>query len=411
MAKIKSKSQYKRLKRRTFIVLLFILITVNLPAREIILDSIYIKPASSIYQNIISLKLENYKIAEAVPVDENVIFADWKDGNNLIYIKEFKDSQINYIYEYESNYRRNTKLTQINGAITSSLLSANGKWLLIKTITYTNDKTQSNLIIFNAEKNTMQTFQSGSYFTDFTFSPDGMEYYIHSSLGIKEIRLSDGKEKIVIPSNLYKDYVTADSVVTAHFSPDRKKSAVIIGGGGSYKCLIFKNSKLDYIVNDVTSASEFFWIDLNSFVYRSGYTAFYRVEVFNTMNRTRREIGSASMNTNIIYSLKTGLITFLKESTLCVYNTSNSSFFTAPVEGEDARFAADRNRFCVIFNNSLFILKKSIIENKMFFLKRNSGKITDIYKRTLENSGIFENEFSKQFVIRKLSLYSGFMKK
>ncbi|MBN1498917.1 MAG: hypothetical protein JW982_02070 [Spirochaetes bacterium] len=399
------------LKRRTLTVLLFILLSVSINAREIILDSIYIRQPSSVYSSLINLKLELYKIIQAVPVDDNVIFAGWKDGNNLIYIKEFRDSGINYIYLYESNFRRNTKLAQINGAVTCADMNSAGNRLLIKTITFSQNETKSNFIIFDINKNSRTTSVSNSYFSDFTFSPDGNSLIRHTSAGITEMKFSSGKEKTLIPVNLYSSYIQPDGLTNAFISPDGERTAVITGGGGSYKCLLFKNRTLDYILTDVTSASEFFWINSSEFVYRSGYSAFYKAGIFNTVTRKKRDLGPASLNTNITYSPSAGMISFLKESLVNIYSTGNKKLISLPLEGEDIRFAPDRNRFCILFNNSLFIVKKSVIESKMFFLKRKSAEIADIYTKALNEADVHENDFSKQFIIRKLSVYSGFTKK
>ena len=83
------------------ITLTFLLIILNIiiaQGRDINLDSIYIDANSNLSKRLSTYKVESYEKAGAHFVDRNVIFADWINGSEVVYAKEF--SNVNIIYKY-----------------------------------------------------------------------------------------------------------------------------------------------------------------------------------------------------------------------------------------------------------------------------------------------------------------------
>lgn len=392
-------------RRMIFIILLFLAVTCKILSREINVDKIYLKSNSNSLKQLISYKLENYKITNATMINSDVIYSFWIDGNLLLYIREFKNTNLNQIITYSVSARKSNKLCNLQGAIIDADISQNGKYLFIKIINYKNGKTSAELIVLNVKNNRTHHFKNMTYFKDYSPGPDEKSFVTVTEKGIIKMKIDSAGTSLLLPYKSFSNYLKTNSVILAKVSPNLKNILIISGGGGNYRGILFINKKFKYIINDISSVSEIFWINNYNIVYRKGTTGYYKTAVFNTISKKTKIISSNSFNTNIIFSKNAQIVTYLEDGMINFYNIRTGKNEKHLLEGEDVRVSNNKNYFTIIFNQTLFICKKSVLKPKRFLLKRNASKILNIYTKALSADNIHSNEYSKTYIRRKIKKY------
>ena len=394
------------LRRLTKVCLLFFIFleTSYISARDINLDEIYINPDSVSYQKLINLKFNAYRIANATTIDKNIIFAGWSSGKRLVYVKEFKKSNINYIYEYYPASRIRRRLHRIRGAIVYYKLSQNGHFLFLKNLLINGDKIRNELLIVNLRKNTIHTRPSNTVLTDFTISHYGDSIYYETKRGICQYFPDERREKLLYPRDLYSHLFSSEYNTLVYISPMDDKVLFLNGGGSNYKAYLYHKNNFSR-VKGITSAREIAWIDNNHFTYRSGYMGNYSVFVFNSITKNRFNLVKRSLNTNITQTPYDNYITFLQDGIISYYYKSNNMLRFIPVEGEDTLFSPAGNYFLTLYNNHLFLTNLSSISKNKRRLNENARDILNQYKIIQADHSVQQNSYSPNYLRKKIEIY------
>jgi hypothetical protein len=394
-------------KRRTIYVLLFsIFFYTSSFSRDINLDEIYINPSSTVYTRLIQKKSTNYKIINANLKDRNVIFSGWLSPSSLIYVKEFKSIDRNYVYITNLNDSNKRKIIELDGALIYVKLSKNGVFLICKSLKHKGNAVFENKIqILDLRNNTLHIRESNSVFTDFTTSYHGDSIYYEKSNGIISYDPKNKKETLFIPKIRYKSLIDSDHITLCYVSPKKNKIILLNGGGGSYKGFLYSNGNYSHSISGITSSREIFWLDNTSIVFRSGYLGNYSVKLYNTGNKQYKTILDKSLNTNITDSTYSKHITYVKDGILYSYNVDNKSNSNMLIEGEDALYSPLGDFISILHDSNLYVFKISQYKSNKILIRRNIKNILDIYKTIVGNNSIQLNEYSAEYINRKIQIY------
>lgn len=401
----------KKLKIKILIFVLM-LFTVNaVKARDVNLDKIYIKKNSKYLYNLIDAKLELFNVIGASLVDKNIIFSGWTSGNRIIYVKEYLKQNKNIVYEYFPSSRIKKKLASIKGAIIFGRVSLNGHYLFLKRmIKKKNVIPENEIIIIDLIKKKRQILKSNFYFLDYTISFDGESIIYENTKGLVEYFPSQNKKRLLLKKSKYNNIRFQGNPVLAYQSPSKQNLLLISGGGGQYKAALYSNKRKVDNLSFITSATELFWLDNNRFVCRKGYTGYYQVAMYNINKKQIKNISKYSFNTNIVFSARNNIISFLQDGGLAFYQHKNNKNEKFPLEGEDIIFSPKGNSFCIIFNKTLFIAKQQSLYKKFIEMKRISKRILNNYKTLSKLSSNWDNRYSGEYIRRKIKLYKQYTK-
>ena len=179
---------------------------------------------------------------------------------------------------------------------------------------------------------------------------------------------------------------------------------IVSGSGGSYRSRM-KAAGAAWALPGVTSASELYWLDNNQLVYRIGTPGNYSVCLYDAATRQPKVLLDGSLNTNIQYSPYPKLITFLKDQVIRVYDVKSREMVNTCLEGEDSSFSPDGNRFISLYLRKLFITGITSVKKKNTELTKKAKEITALYRSLLENRNNLSNEYSEEYVRRKIAAY------
>ncbi|MBN2403791.1 MAG: hypothetical protein JXN64_15560 [Spirochaetes bacterium] len=376
-----------------------------LTARDINLDEIYIKKTSAFHKKLALEKLETYQIVDAVFVDRDVIFAVWITGNELIYIKESDSLRTNYIYKFRLRDRKIVELCKVNGVITIARVTHSGRYLVTKRLTQGNGIIpRGETVVVDLTSGKLKTLSSAYAFLDFTVPCEGSSIIMEKGNGIVELSLETNIQRSLIGKNKYKDIIISSTPSMGYLSPDKQKILLLNGSGGNYKAKISGYGSNQIPVKGISSSSEIFWLDNFTFVYRTGYAGNFAVVLRTIRDNKTTTLLRSSYNTNINYSIHSGIISFLKEQIIFYYKRSENNILNTGLEGEDVSFAPNGS-FISILYKKLFIVKSGILQKRHIELKRSWKSIFQMYKAVYNKKDEFENEHSQLFIGRKVELY------
>lgn len=391
-------------------LLLFFSISISLEARDINLDGIYLKKDSQIYKKLTFAKIDFFKLTSSIPVSDKVIFGDWANGGKIIFLKEYKNYDYNFLYDYFPSTRKKRMLKKISGAVIKVKLTGDGKYIVLKKIVKNKNNIPHPVInIIRLSTSQMYSYKSSNYILDFSVSYRGSEIFIQNKNGIVSIEPGTSP-KIIIKRNTYVSKGVDTSNLRPVVSPNKNRTIIVSGGGGSYTGYYFQNGKFISKINSISSISECGWCGNRYFVFRKGYPGFYSVVIYDTNKGNYREISDKSFNTNITLQGKLRMVSYLEDGFLTIYNLNSNKVELFPFEGEDIRLAPDRNRFCVLFDSKLYISSIQTLRSKNFLLKRNAEKIFSLYERAIKDNSSWDNDFTKQYLVRKKNKYGRFIR-
>jgi hypothetical protein len=384
--------------------LLALCLTPDLRARDINLDSVYINSESGIYTRLLEKKIEAYQAAGSQFVDRDVIFACWGDGNTILYVKEAP--RINVIYSFNRSNRQSQELFRVSGTITALKSSVNGRYLFIKRL-YEGDQKMPRgaTLVLDVYAKKIMTLDSVYPFLDFSLAPGGNSILAESADGIMEYFPDTGKKSRVLPRKEYEDIIQAGAPVIAYQSPNRKQIVVVSGSGGSYRGKLIAPGATGKVPG-ITSASELFWIDNTRLVYRTGYAGNFSVVLYDTAARKGAELLNNSLNTNIQFSMFPKIVSFLQDQVIHVYDIRRIEKVTIGLEGEDVSFSPDGNRFISLYLKKLFLTSMTTVKKKNIELAKTAKEISALYRNLLDARGDLANEYSPEYVRKKISIYS-----
>ncbi len=375
-----------------------------LHARDINLDSLYINGDSNLYARLIEKKIEAYQAAGSQFIDRDVIFACWGDGNSILYVKELP--RINVIYSFNRLSRRSFELFRIRGTITALKNSANGRYLFIKRLVEgVNSMPRGETQVLDLSAKTALTLESSYPFLDFSVAPGGNTILIETKDGIAEYNPESGRRTIVLSRKEYADIVQGGAPVIAVLSPNRKQIVVASGSGGAYRGKVVSSGR-SWSIPGITSASELFWVDNTMLVYRKGYVGNFSVYLYDTATRNSTELLGSSLNSNIHFSVFPKIISFLQDQVIHAYDVRRRERFTFGLEGEDVVFSPDGNRFISLYLKKLFITSVATAKRNNIELVKTAREIITLYRNLLDARGAMVNEYSPEYIRKKIAVYS-----
>ena len=93
--------------KKIFILTALFFANVPLISRDIDLDRMYLNPEYPVYNRLTQAKDKIYSDISSLPVDTRVIYAEWADCENIVYIREY--NAVNIVLAYNrSSGRKNS---------------------------------------------------------------------------------------------------------------------------------------------------------------------------------------------------------------------------------------------------------------------------------------------------------------
>ncbi len=394
------------MKNRVSCLLVTVIVSLmagTLIARDINLDAIYINPGSPVYGRLLEKKLEAYQLAGSEFIDRDVIFAGWGDGNTVLYVKELP--QLNVAYAYNRVLRKSREIGRIVGTITALKQSAGGSYLFIKRLVEVPGAVpRGETLILNVATKQITVLNSAYPFIDFSVAPGGNSILYESGGNIVELIPETESRSVTVRRPDYADITRSGEPVIAHLSPNGKKAVLVSGSGGSYRSKLTA-AGASWELPGVTSATELYWLDNNQLVYRKGASGNYSVCLYDAVTRRSTILLDNSLNTNIHYSSYPKIITFLKNQIIRVYDVRKREMINTCIEGEDASFSPDGNRFISLYLKKLFVTGITSVKKKNTELTKKAKEIVALYHSLLENGKELSNDYSGEYVQKKISAY------
>lgn len=390
----------------TFLILL--IINVPLQSRDIDLDAIYLKSGSRNYIDIVSAKERLYTDISSLFIDSNVIFAAWRGGDNILYLKEFRGINIAYLYQRGSLDRR--EIGRFKGTVTAAVNNSRGNLVTFKSIFYNdNAEAESHNIHIDLNDGKIIDEKSGSLFLDFSLYPSARAIVRHGKDGIfRRDPFTGISSKISLYSD-YSDMQCQGEPVIAYISPDGKSRLFVCGSGGSYSArLIQGGGRRD--LNGIVSGSDIRWISNTRFVYRSGGAGDYSIRIYDSAKGSSFDIISGTMNPDIHFSERPGLITCLENQMINVFSADLKTRIETGLEGEETSFSPDGRKMISIYQGKLYVTSLTMIEKYQIEIRRSAANILSLYRKAYGSKNDWENNFTPEYISKKISQYEKFLK-
>jgi len=375
-------------------------------ARDISLDSIYLKKSPLFFQ-LQNLKFKFYKIAGSSLVDKNVIFAKWINGNQIVFLKEFSSFTELYIFNRKS--LRKQRIAFVKGFVSGLWVSASGRYFILKSVFWESLEKLSGLIyIYDSMNKRFFSIKNSSIYNNFFVSLTEDSIYLYKKHSIFLYNLNLKKERIIFSREfLEKVFKRKLKNVVYKPSPNGKYFLLLNGEAGYYQTYISTNYSL--FLKGSTSLSEIFWLNNKQIVYRVGGPGFYSVRLKNIKTGKIRVLSSNSFNTNISFSTRSSILSFLNNGLISVYRITSGKISNLLIEGEDCFFSADGSRFITLFNSNLFLSNYYETKKCVVDLTNNIKKLSIVYKK-IKSKKLYKNRFSKKYILQKIEFYKSIVK-
>ena len=383
----------------TFIVFL----SIPVAAKDINLDEIYIKRSSPLLKKLIFQKLDTYEKLGAHFVDRNVIFSGWHSGDQIIYIKEVPGN-LNIVYRYWFRRNRGEEICRVSGIITYCRITPNGRYLIMKRLIQREEIIpRGERVLIDIESNKQSVVKTRSPFADFSLAVNGASLLYESRRGIVVRKLDSGIERLLLRRKRYADIITSKNPSIAYISPNRRKILVINGAGGIYRGKLVEGASRQ--VSGISSATEIFWINNRSFIFRRGSVGNYSAILYDTDIRRKKVLLRNSLNTNLFYSYHAKILSLLKDQIIILYFIAQNRLVNTGVEGEDISFDPGGRFFTTLLCRKLFVLNLQNVIRRRIELRRTWSSLLNLYQQLEGKSEDFENEFSVYYIKRKATMY------
>ncbi len=391
---------------RLSLVCFLLLLPADLLARDINLDELYFKKDSLRAERLAILKLDAYQSVQAHLVDRDVVFAGWLSGSDLFYIQEVPGLSVNILFQYNAYRQRRTERSRIPGVLTAARASPDGSFIALKRLIRKEDVVPSGETViysFRTGKTGILPTQTG--FLDFDIPSGEPAIVYESSAGITEYHPDTGRTRLLIEKRRYADIAVPGATTMALLSPDRRNTLVISGGGGSYAARLY-GVRTSFPIPGISSASETFWVDAHTIAFRSGSPGSFSVRRYDVRSRTASTLLSSSLNTSLTYSPHAATLSFLNDQVICLHTIRDGKTLITGIEGEDVSIPATGSRFISLFNRRLFIVNIELIKRNELLLRRSWASILASYRELSLDKRYWENEYSLDYIRRKIRLYS-----
>jgi hypothetical protein len=377
----------------------------SLSARDVLLDNIYIKKESSHLARLSESKADALRAASARKIDSGVAFCGWSTGSALLYVKD-EDTAFS-VYEYYLTSGTRRFVAKGRGAVVYASVPSNGKYVLVKSLVSGGKSAiPSGLFsVVSVRTGAVKEYSARSQFIDFSATAFGASYVCEGSGGIEEIYPENASNRIVLSRERYARLMTKNQAVVPFLSPDASTVAVLNGGGGRYRAYFFKDGNISGEMDGVNTASEFVWIDSRTVAYRVGSPGNYFPALYFPDTGKSVMIGKKTMNTNISYSPVNGIVSYLLDGCVSFRSMKDGNTETYPVEVEDVIFSSNGNSFCGLNGGNLYVMQRETLKIRNVELRRVAAETHRRYLEALRDSAAYENDFSREYLERKVELY------
>ncbi|MGV7927963.1 MAG: hypothetical protein AB2L13_03490 [Spirochaetota bacterium] len=391
---------------RASVACICLLLPAALFARDINLDELYFRKDSLRAQRLAIQKLDTYQSVQAHLVDRNIVFAGWLSGSELFYIQEVPGLATNILFLYNVDRQRRTERARIPGIVTAVRASSDGSFLALKRLIHRNDVVPSGeTVIYSLRTGKTDILPTPTGFLDFDI-PTGEPVLVYeTSAGITEYRPDNGSTRLIMEKRRYADTAVPGGTTMAFLSPDRRNTLVISGGGGNYSARLY-GGRTSLPVSGISSASETFWLNAHTFAFRSGAPGGFSVRRYDVRSRTAVTLLSSSLNTSLGYSPHSATLSFLNDQVICLHSVRDGKTMLTGIEGEDVSLSPPGNRFISIFNKRLFIVNIELVKKNELLMRRSWTAILTAYRELALEKRYWENEYSLDYIRRKIRLYT-----
>jgi len=159
-------------------------------------------------------------------------------------------------------------------------------------------------------------------------------------------------------------------------------------------------------MDGLSSSSEIYWIDNDRLIYRKGATGNFSVVIYNIKNQKEKVLLNNSFNTNITYSPHPMIAAFLRDQIINIYDFQKNKLINTGTEGEDILFSPNGNKFISLIYKKLFIIDIAALNKKTIELKRSWNEILSVYNELKNKNDEFTNEYSLDYINRKIITYN-----
>ena len=142
----------------------------------------------------------------------------------------------------------------------------------------------------------------------------------------------------------------------------------------------------------------------------SGGVGSYSVKVYDTTAKKSKELISGSLNPDINYSDKPGIITALENQIIIVIPRDLNSRIDTGLEGEESYFSPDGRRFTSIYLGKLYVSSLNMIEKYRLDIRRNAEELVKLYGKAANMKSIWNSDYSKEYINKKIKQYDKFLK-
>ncbi len=374
-------------------------------ARDINLDGIYLKATSPYQTKLLLGKLDAWFAVGARLLDREVVFAGWMSGAEIAYVKEDAGTGENLVCVYRVPENRYSVAARVKGDVMHAAVSPSGRYMVMKRLIRRGDIIPEGEIVVVALPGGEQTvLATGNPLPDYTVSPDGNSLYLETEGGIDEYRMTGGARRRVLGRSACPEAFRKTSPTLAFSSPDRGRWVVLSGGGGYYTaCLHGPGATRP--VRGITSSMELCWLGNTAFAFRSGGVGDHSVVEYRVRDGSTRMVGGGSLNTSISYSPHAGILSWLLDGLIMLYYPAQGRKVTTGLEGEDVFFDPAGSRFTALVGRRLFLADLHSLRSRGIELKRAQEHLLSLYRELSRLPGEGSNEFSREYIGRKIKLY------
>lgn len=393
--------------KRILTAILLLLLNVPLLPRDIDLDRIYIDPADNIYLQLTSAKEKIYSEISSLAVDTKVIYAEWINGDDIAYIREY--NSVNIVYIYSRNQGKKNEIARFGGTVTSSSLNSTRDTLVVKTLEYTGSGASADIYFIGLSRKSLTRISSPYYFLDYTIIPGSDSILLYAGKGLVRLNPEGIEKELVFPADRYKGLPRSKDPVLAFISPDSRKKIFITGTGGSYDArLVTPSSTSD--VSGITSTADLCWIDNNRFAYCGGSAGEYTVNIYDLAAGKKAVLLTGTLNPDINFSRESGMLTFLDNQMIVLFPLQDFRRKNTGLEGEEAYFSPDGRKFTSLYRGKLYITSLNMLQKNRIAVRRNAETILSIYKSALGRKNVWLNDYSGNYIEKKYKLYDNFIR-
>jgi hypothetical protein len=142
----------------------------------------------------------------------------------------------------------------------------------------------------------------------------------------------------------------------------------------------------------------------------SGGGGNYSAKVYDATTKKSKVLISDTLNPDINYSERSGIITALENQIIIVIPRDLSSRIETGLEGEESYFSPDGRRFTSIYLGKLYVNSLNMIEKYRLDIRRSAEELIKLYRKAANMKSIWHSDYSKEYINKKIKQYDKFLK-